>query len=160
MANIEKKKNDLGFLLIETRRTYAPLLLDCCILSKKCRKYYVDTPYGYSKLTPEEKGCVKLWVMCGEKRFEGRDFYCRTQDSPKLFKIQGNYRFLFDGRQFFETLIHASKRNFNLLCSQTVVADEEELNRFISLILHHWKDLTEKERNRGLSQARKLAKQF
>jgi len=46
------------------------------------------------------------------------------------------------------------------LCSQTIIADEEELNRFISLILHHWNNLTEKERNRGLSQARKLAKQF
>ena len=105
-----------------------------------------------------EKGMsVKLWVMRGDHLFDRRDFFFRTEDCPDLFKVsKWSLVFAFDGKQFFELLMNASKENIRYFFENAVVTDEKEVNHFISLILHNYNKMTEKERNRGLSFVRSL----
>ena len=155
MRDLTRRKSDLGFCLIHTRREYTPLLLECIVI--RCgRKNYIRSTQHHTKSFGGIKS-IRLWTMRGKHLFDRRDFFFRTEDCVDLFRVsKGCLLFAFDGKQFFELLMNASKENIRYFFENTVVTDEKEVNRFISLILHNYDKLTEKERNRGLSLVRTL----
>lgn len=155
MEDLARKKSELGFGLIKTGREYNPLLLDCMIVGF-CKKNYIRSTQYHSRNLEGTKQ-IRLWVMRGNHLFDKRDFFFRTEDCADLFRVsKWSIRFAFDGKQFFELLQTASKENIRYFFENTIVTDEKEVNRFISLILHNYKKLTVKERNRGLSLVRSL----
>lgn len=149
MEKIKKKKNDLGFLLIQTGKMYSPLLLNC-LISGKSKKHYVSS-FKSTPLDLQDEEHVKMWIMYGRNLFGDRHFYCRTESCNELFWLQGDLKFIFDSQQFFELLKYASKKSFWQFAHHCIIDNNTEKDKFVHLILDNWHELTEKQRNRGLA---------
>lgn len=158
MENIEKMKAGLGFGMVKTNRLYAPLLLRC-VPTADYELLYVQTPEIKCHLSPKYLYYNKLWVMSGCNSAGERDFYLRTTECPMLFKVnKGGFKFVFDAAQFFQVLQYASRKNFVSFMHNCVVKNPQEINHFISLIVHHWDKLPKSKRNLGLTLVRTLEK--